>query len=212
MGDRVVRWFYGLPNLVGIALALVGLGVFIGGVIHGVLVAPIVAGLYLLGAIATPRPRLLRGLGSAGGSLDAGQLRSALGRLEHESAKRLPADLAAKVAQICETILEILPKVDTSTIDRQDLFALERTVTEYLPHTLDAYLTLPRAYANSRVVQDGKTPKDLLAAQLDLIEEKMQAISEAVSKDDLNKLLAQGRFLEDRFGSSTGLSLDAPPR
>ena len=207
-----MRWFYGLPNMVGIALALFGLALFIGGILHGWLVVAIVLGLYVFGSVVTPRPKGLGGLLSGDGSLDAGHLRSALDRLARESGKRLPDDLAAKVERIRQTILDVLPKVNSSTIDRQDLFALERTVTDYLPNTIDAYLTLPRTYANSRVVQDGKTSKELLGAQLDLIEEKMEAISEAVAKDDLNKLLAQGRFLEDRFGRSDALSLDSPER
>jgi hypothetical protein len=35
----------------------------------------------------------------------------------------------------------------------------------------------------------------------------MQAIGDAISKDDLNKLLAQGRFLEHRFGTNDALSI-----
>ena len=207
MSDRVVRWFYGLPNMVGLAFSLAGVALYIGGVLHGLLVIPIVAGLYALGSLVTPRPKGLTGLVSPDGSLDAGRLRSSLERLVRESGKRLPPDLTAKVEHISQTILEILPNVKASTIDRQDLFALERTVSDYLPKTIDAYLTLPRAYANSRVVQDGKTAKDLLGDQLDLIDEKMQAIGDAISKDDLNKLLAQGRFLEDRFGTNDALSI-----
>jgi hypothetical protein len=212
VSDRAVRWFYGAPNMVGAALALGGLALFLAGVIHGVLVVPIVAALYVLGAIATPRPSGLGSLVDPDGSLDARQLGDALDRLVEESGKRLPDDLAAKVARIRATILDILPKASASTIDRQDLFALERTVTDYLPSTIDAYLTLPRAYADSRIVQDGKTAKDLLGGQLDLIEEKMEAISDAVARDDLNKLLAQGRFLEDRFGrnDALGLPVDTP--
>lgn len=211
MSDHLTRWFYGLPNIVGSALALAGLALFIGGVTRGLLVIPIIAGLYVLGAVVTPRPKPIAGFIVPGGTLDAGQMRSALERLQREAGSRLPAELVPKVAAISQTILEIVPKVNASTIDSQDLFVLERTVTDYLPSTLNAYLTLPRAYANSRVVQNGKTAKDLLVEQLDLIEEKMQAISEAVSRDDLNKLLAQGRFLEDKFGANDELSLKTAP-
>jgi hypothetical protein len=207
MRDRLFRWFYGVPNIVGLALALVGLGLFLGGAIGGFLVPPIVAGLYLVGAIATPRPRGLGGLSTLSGDLDARQIQGALDSIVSESQKRLPDDLAAKVAAIRATIVDLLPKVNQSTIDRRDLFALERTVSDYLPQTLDNYLTLPRAYANSHVVQGGKTPQQLLSDQLDLIEEKMQEISEAVAKDDVGKLLAQGRFLEDRFGKHDDLAL-----
>src|SRR5262249_9100134 len=105
VSDRAARWFYGLPNLVGAGLAVLGLGAFIGGVLHGWLVIPIVAGLYALGALVTPRPKGLTGLMSPDGSLDAGRLRSSLEKLTRESADRLPPDLAAKVSQISQTIL-----------------------------------------------------------------------------------------------------------
>jgi hypothetical protein len=211
MGDRVVRWFYGVPNLVGIVLALVGLGLYIGGAISGWLVPLIVVGLYLLGAVLTPKPKGLTGLSVLSGDLDAGQIKDALDKIVDESKQRLPDDLAAKVVAIQATILDLLPKLSSTTIDRQDLFALERTVSDYLPQTIDNYLTLPRAYANSHVVSDGKTAAQLLGEQLDLIGEKMKEISDAVAKDDVGKLLAQGRFLEDRFGRNTDLALPAAP-
>jgi hypothetical protein len=209
MGDRLVRWFYGIPNMVGIVLALVGLGLYIGGAIGGFLVPLIVIGLYLLGAVVTPKPKGIGGLSTMSGDLDPGQLKTALNRIVDESQKRLPDELTAKVVAIQATILDILPKLPASTIDRQDLFALERTVSDYLPQTLDNYLTRPRAYANSHVVSNGKTAEQLLADQLDLIGEKMKEISDAVAKDDVGKLLAQGRFLEDRFGRNTDLALPA---
>jgi len=205
--DRVVRWFYGLPNIVGTALAIGGLALFIAGVIHGPLVLAIVAGLYVLGSVVTPRPKPISGFVDADGSLDAKEMRSALDKLVSQSDKRLPPDLAAKVEGISQSILDILPKVNASKIDQRDLFVLDRTVTDYLPSTINGYLTLPRAYANNRVVQDGKTAKDLLGEQLDLIAEKIDAISEAVSKDDLNNLLTQGRFLEDKFGKHDELNV-----
>src|SRR5262245_30973336 len=127
MKDRLLRWFYGLPNIVGSALALVGLALFIAGVIHGPLVVPIIVGLYLLGAAVTPRPKPLTGLVTADGTLDARELRGALERLQEEARKRLPPEIAAKVDAIAQTILEIVPKVQASTIDRRDLFVLERT-------------------------------------------------------------------------------------
>jgi hypothetical protein len=210
MRDRLVRWFYGAPNLVGIVLALIGLGLYIGGAISGFLVPLIVVGLYLIGAVVTPKPHGIGGLSATSGDLDANELQAALAKIVAQSQKRLPDGLSTKVVAIQTTILDILPKVNASTIDRRDLFALERTVTDYLPQTLDNYLTLPRAYASTHTVENGKTPEQLLADQLDLIEEKMQEISDAVAKDDVAKLLAQGRFLEDRFGQNTELALPAP--
>jgi hypothetical protein len=212
MGDRLVRWFYGLPNIVGIVLALVGIGLYLAGVISGWLVPLIVVGLYLLASFAVPRPRAIGSGLAANADFDPAGIERELKRLVSASQSRLPDDLAAKVVAIQTTILDILPRISGSSVDRRDLFALQRTVADYLPNTLNNYLTLPRAYADTRTVSDGKTAKQLLGEQLDLIEEKMQEISEAVAKDDVSKLLAQGRFLEERFGQSSDLVLpaDAP--
>src|SRR5262245_35710447 len=100
MGDRLIRWFYGVPNMVGTVLALVGLGLYIGGVIKGVLVPFIIVGLYLLGALVTPKPKGISGLSSLGGDLNADQMSSALKRIVDESQNRLPDELAAKVVAI----------------------------------------------------------------------------------------------------------------
>jgi hypothetical protein len=209
MGDRLVRWFYGLPNIVGIVLALVGIGLYLAGAISGWLVPLIVVGLYLLAAFAVPRPRAIGGGLTADADFDPAGVERELKRIVAQTQSRLPDDLAKKVVAIQSTILDILPRIDASSVDRRDLFALQRTVGDYLPNTLNNYLTLPRAYADTRTVSDGKTPKQLLGEQLDLIEEKMQEISEAVAKDDVSKLLAQGRFLEERFGQSSDLVLPA---
>jgi hypothetical protein len=211
VSDRLVQWFYGVPNMVGIVLALGGLALFIAGVISGVLVVPIVGGLYAIGALVTPRPRALSVV-DVGGQLDPARLQRGLDQIAEQAQKRLPVELAAKVAAIRTTILDLLPNLKTTSIPRDDLFAIERTVSDYLPTTLDAYLTLPRAYAKTKVVKDGKTAEQLLAGQLDLIDEKMEAISEAVAKDDVGKLLAQGRFLEERFSQpSDELAIPGKP-
>jgi hypothetical protein len=207
--DRLVRWFYGVPNIVGLVLALVGLGLYLGHVVHGWLVPPIIIGLYLIGAVVTPRPRGIGGLAAASGGLDAGQMTNALAKMTAQARSRLPDELAAKVAAIQQTIVDLLPRMSASAIDPRDLFAVERTVSTYLPQTLDNYLTLPRVYAKTHQVSGGKTPEQLLGDQLDLIEQKMQEISDAVAKDDVGKLLTQGRFLEERFGRSDDLDLPA---
>ncbi len=197
--DFLARWFYGAPNLVGAVLAIGVVGLFLGGLIAGPLVPALAAGAYLVGAIGTPRPRGLRGHGYQGG-LDGIAVRDELAGLERQATRRLPERLAVKVQSIATTIREMLPLLETTSVPRDQLFAIDRTVSDYLPTALDNFLRLPRTYATTHVVVDGKTPADLLGEQLDLIDEKMREISAALAKDDVGKLLAQGRFLEDRFG------------
>ncbi len=205
----MTRWFYGAPNLVGAGLAVGVLAAFIGGLISGPLVPVLVAGAYLLGAVATPRPKQLLRAGGGGG-LDDDALLDALAKLSREAHKRLPDDLASKVDAVQTTITEMLPLVNGAAVGRDELFAIERTVTDYLPTTLNAYLRLPRRYADTKPIQDGKTAHDMLGEQLDLIDSKMRDISDALARDDAARLLAQSRFLEDRFGKHDDLSLPSP--
>jgi hypothetical protein len=87
-------------------------------------------------------------------------------------------------------------------------FVVQKTVTDYLPSTLQAYLNLPRAYATVHRFSDGRTAAQMLLDQLTLLDKKLDDVADAVNKNDADALLANGRFLEDRFG---GTALNLPP-
>jgi hypothetical protein len=121
---------------------------------------------------------------------------------------RVPADVFAKLTSIRQRMLELLPKAGDLPGGSQDLYMLQRTATDYLPTTVRMYVALPVAYATTHVVQDGKTPLAVLQDQLDLLDAQMAEIGDAVNQRDSDRLLAQGRFLEERFGRpSTELKL-----
>jgi hypothetical protein len=77
-----------------------------------------------------------------------------------------------------------------------------RTATDYLPSALQAYLNLPRAYATLHKMPNGKTADEVLGDQLTLLASKMDEVADAVHKKDSDALLANGRFLEEKFGTS----------
>ena len=77
---------------------------------------------------------------------------------------------------------------------------LTRIATDYLPTALGAYINLPRRYATEHPISEGKTAHRVLVEQLDLLVHQLNEIAVAVNKNDTDKLLAHGRFLEERFG------------
>ncbi|HEV1997403.1 MAG TPA: hypothetical protein VGR61_04635, partial [Candidatus Dormibacteraeota bacterium] len=85
---------------------------------------------------------------------------------------------------------------------------VRQTALEYLPAALESYLNLPRQYATLHRVEDGKTPSQVLVDQLDLLEVKLSEISDDIAGNDADRLLANGRFLREKFGRS---ELDPPP-
>ena len=201
-GHRVVRYLASPKNIVGSVLALVGLALYFVGVIGGVWPFVVVA-LYAIGAILAPGPRRY----DLSGNFDPDEVKSALAHNQRLAQGRLPAPVMAKLLKLQQEISDLIPFTAQFPTGSQDLFVIQRTATDYLPTTLQAYLSLPPQYATTKVVQDGKTALQVLSDQLDLLSSKMDEITDAVHKQDSDRLLANGRFLEERFGTKSDLSL-----
>ena len=196
-------YLYSRKNIVGSLLALLGLVLFFLGIIGSVWPA-VVIGLYLVGALVTPNDKQWLLVG--------GETPSDLaGALSHQVAAvrgKVPDDVYQKVVSVQQTILGILPKIDRLGPGSQDAFVVQKTVSDYLPSTLQAYLNLPRAYATVHRFSDGRTVAQVLLDQLTLLDKKLDEVADAVNQNDADALLANGRFLEDRFGGS---ALNLPP-
>jgi hypothetical protein len=206
--DRFVEYLASAKNITGCLFGLVGLVLFFTGVI-GAIWPVVVAALYVAGALIAPA-RPARSL--LGGTFDAGGVRSSLKSLRREVHGRVPGDVEARVDAIAKTIDSILPKVRALGPGSEDVFILQRTATDYLPTTVRSYLELPRAYADTHPVKDGKTARQLVSEQLDLLSKEMNEVAEAVNRRDLDRLLAQGRFLEERFGRpALSIEPEEPP-
>lgn len=197
MSQRLLVYLYSTKNIVGCALALVGLLLFFTGIIHS-LWPFIVVGLYVFGVLVTPAPKAV----DLRSGFDPDDVRKAIDHEVHVVSGRVPPDVLAKVQSIQQIILGILPRSGSLPPGSPELFVVERTATEYLPTALESYLNLPRAYATLHPVQDGKTPKQVLMEQLTLLESKMNEVADDVHRNDTDRLLANGRFLEERFGRS----------
>ncbi len=192
-----MRYLTSTKNIAGSAGALAGLGLFFSGVV-GPLWPVVVVGLYGIGALLAPRERSV----DLRSDIDVKDLGKSLDRLLREVHGRLPADLERRVQGIATTIQGILPRTGQLPPGSQELFILQRTVADYLPTSLEAFMNLPRAYAAVRPLRGSKTAQQVLADQLDLLQQQMNEVADAVAKNDADRLLAQGRFLEERFGRS----------
>jgi hypothetical protein len=121
-------------------------------------------------------------------------------KLADLTAGRLPVDVQIKAEQIRRKAEALLQYAEYFPTGSQDLYVVQRTTVEYLPNTLNAYLALPPGYANAAVSADGKTALQALWEQLNLLEVKLDNIASTLHKENLNRLMANGRFLEERFG------------
>jgi hypothetical protein len=193
------RYLYSRRNLLGCGLAFVGIVVAFTGLL-GPFWPIAVVGLYTLGVLvaprlghATPRPQP---------PADARDIRHALTQLVQSTAGRLPADVAATLSRIESLILSMLPRVAHLPASSEDVYILRATVVDYLPTTLASYLDLPRDYATQHRLTDGETAEKDVLEQLALLESKMSDIAEDIARSDSDRLLANGRFLREKFGRS----------
>jgi len=70
---------------------------------------------------------------------------------------------------------------------------------DYAPEAVRAYLKLPASLANVAPLQDGKTGRDLLGEQLDLLLGGVSDIMRDAAQAGGQHLLSHQRFLKDRF-------------
>lgn len=188
-------FFYSLPNLVGLSLAVVGLLLYVFGIMDNwwYLIIP---ALYLIGLLLVPndnnhRIRFER-------EMSAAEIRHALDDLLRQIKGKVPEIAVQRVSSIKDTILTVLPQIQEGQ-GNYDAFRVKQTALEYLPQTLENYLNLPSAYANMHQIRDGKTAKQLLVDQLGKLDDEMQKLMVDLVDNDAQKMLVHDRFLDNIF-------------
>jgi hypothetical protein len=200
LSQRLRLFFYSNGNIAGCLLAMGGLGLFFGGIIHAYWWA-IVAGLYGAGALGWPRSDLAATAQQT--ELSAELLAQQVRKLVDRVASGLPTDALDPLHSIQATLDELLPRLkelrDRGVISARDSFTVSETVRRYLPDTLAAYLRLPRFYAQVQTLADGRTASQTLVNQLRVLDGSLKDIAKSAFAGDAEALVTNGRFLENKF-------------
>lgn len=112
--------------------------------------------------------------------------------------RELPIDVQVKVDQIQRKADMLLGYADRFPPFSQDLHIVRQTAADYLPRTVEAYLKLTGTH-DPVVTATGRTALDELRSQLTLLDSKLDEIAQDLQRQDLNRMLANRRFLEERF-------------
>ncbi|MFZ6655493.1 hypothetical protein [Undibacterium sp. TJN19] len=195
---RMLLFLYSTQNLVGSLLALGGLGLFFAGIISDWWF-PIVAGLYTVAWLAiSPDKELELQIKSESSQSN---LTESIGELIRQSKSRLPHEAIDRLTRIQTTLQELAPKVFSGEVAMIYVSSLINAVNRDLPQTVKNYLHLPAAFASMHAVENGKTCKQLLIEQLDLLENQLSKIATDIYKNDADSLVANGEFLKEKFHS-----------
>ncbi|WP_226343803.1 hypothetical protein [Agilicoccus flavus] len=114
----------------------------------------------------------------------------------------VPSVVTARVERVTNTVRDAVPRLESLGAGSAAAYSVMATATDYLPEAVGGYLRLPRRFADTRPVERGKTSLMVLVDQLDLLGSTMDQVFDAVCRDDAFALVAHGRFLAEKFGTS----------
>jgi hypothetical protein len=138
---------------------------------------------------------------------DDDEILTSLSALQGAIAGRVPDMVLARVDRVSSVVRETVPRLGNLGPGSFTAHDVLRTATSYMPEAVNAYLRLPRSFADRRPVAGGKTSLAVLCDQLDLLGSKMDDVFDAVCRADADALIAHGRFLAEKFGTGA-LALD----
>ncbi len=192
----LASWFVSPKNMAGMALATVGVVLFITGVI-GPGWPLIVVGLYALGALVAP--------------LSAAQRRN---RDQRRALRQAKAALAATVARVNQPherapdeVRQLVAAIERSALDvlaslPDHAIAVRTEVTQlaghYLPVSVANYLAVAEGQ-RSRPGPDGVSPDVLVVGQLRLLEGELTELAREANAGQVEELERHGQFLNARF-------------
>jgi signal transduction histidine kinase len=134
-------------------------------------------------------------------------LRQELRRLVREASATLPPDIFDKVEGLARALYALLPYIRDINGSDGDVYTIRQTIRDYLPTAIADYQALPSGFAADEPLQDGKTAREHLLQQLDLLQQAVDDISTRLRREDAQQLLSHGRFLADRFGKGSAPSV-----
>ncbi|HKA51395.1 MAG TPA: hypothetical protein VKK19_17585 [Candidatus Dormibacteraeota bacterium] len=127
-----------------------------------------------------------------------------------DAAERLPAEERTQVGRIRRKAAVLIQQADRFPAGSRNLYLVQRMLDQYLPSTLDAYLALPPGASELPITPDRRTGAQVLRAQLDILEAKLDEAAEDLRQVNVDRLLANERFLEEHFGRPSQSELRLP--
>jgi hypothetical protein len=182
----------GVAAVVGLAMVVAGIEVFL------VAIAVPLACLLAYGTadalIATAARRNAR---------EEIELATAFDRVVDAATRELPASTLERLRQIKSHLVRLLPDMprlrDTGALGGDDVFFVRQAVARYVPDALKPYLALS---AEGRALRTpaGDDPERMLNEQLELLTQKLAALTTRADEAQLDTLRRNRTFLDRKVG------------
>lgn len=131
---------------------------------------------------------------------------------EFNPEKKIPADLQAKVIELCKSLEGLLQQWERSrgNLSLQDSFHARHIAIRYLPEALNTYLSIPARFATTHVLENGKTAQATFKDTLIELEGKVAQLGDDLAAQDAHAFLVHSKFLTQKFGATNAIEASAP--
>ena len=132
-------------------------------------------------------------------------VRDGLDRLLSGITGQVADDLYAKVVSIrARSWRRWRPTATAGDAADPNVYLIRQTALSYLPEAFsDVPAPAARLSPSDAPVADGRTPHDVLLDQLDLMDSRLAEVADDIARHDSDRLLANGRFLAEKFAVSS---------
>ncbi|MGE0330796.1 MAG: hypothetical protein AB7P37_08880 [Ramlibacter sp.] len=117
---------------------------------------------------------------------------------------RLPAGLQARALALCDQLKALLEQWELSraTLSIEESFHARHIILRYLPDALRNYSAIPQRFAQSRLLDNGRTAEDTLHTTLDELSAKVRQLTDDLASQNAEAFVNHSRFLHQKFGAS----------
>ncbi|MEV6828166.1 hypothetical protein [Amycolatopsis sp. NPDC051102] len=185
----MLRYLGSTKNLAGCVGGLIGVGLYLTGVV-GWFWPFVVAALYAAGALLAPGEKVRLVPDASAG------LRQSLDGLEaavSAQASRMPTSSVDTVHRIAEVLRDLLSRPQRLSADPELQHAVARLAGTDLPLSLETYLNLPWWFVARRAGAGAE-----LVAQLGLLEAEAHRVAERFYATEVDRQADHTRYLRDR--------------
>jgi len=85
------------------------------------------------------------------------------------------------------------------SLSLEEDFHARQIALSYLPDALRGYLSLPKAFATQKLLENGRTAHDTLVQTLDELDAKVGQLQEDLASQDAEAFLSHSRFIDTKF-------------
>lgn len=214
--NRVARFLQSPANWCGLALATVGLVLRATGIVNwaGLMLAPLgylagfaIGGMWLGFPSRKPNPwddLEFADQGDARAAM-ANALSSVRQLVSYNPDNRLSASLQARVLELCKQMEMLVAQWERSkgSLSFEEGFHARHIALSYLPDALKTYLSIPRQFAATKVLSNGRTAEETFKLTVDDLSGKVLQLHEDLASQDAQAFLNHSRFLHEKFAGSS---------